>query len=80
MNNEMKVASVWWRVRNIVADIDYIIGLLEDYEGDCCGMACSCYDNMLIDIQNCQDQLRVLGYSYRHGQLLRDDSIWHERF
>ena len=79
MSNEMKVATVW-SVREIVANIDDIIGQLENYEGDCCGMACSCYDNLLIDIQNYQDELKVLGYTYRNGQLVRDDSVWHERF
>ena len=79
MSNKMKVATVW-SVREIVANIDDIIGQLENYEGDCCGMACSCYDNLLIDIQNYQDELKVLGYKYRNGQLVRDDSVWHERF
>lgn len=78
MNNEIKVATVW-RVREIVANIDDIVGQLENYEGDCCGMACSCYDNLLIDIQNCQDELKVLGYVYRHGELRRYGHF-HEKF
>lgn len=78
MNNEIKVATVW-RVREIVANINDIVGQLENYEGDCCGMACSCYDNLLIDIQNCQDELKVLGYVYRHGELRRYGHF-HEKF
>lgn len=75
---DMSVATVW-QVREIVAVIDGIIGQLDDYDGDCCGMACSCYDNMLIDIQNGQDQLKVLGYVYRHGELRRYGHF-HEKF
>jgi hypothetical protein len=32
----------------------------KEFAGVCCGMACSCYNNLLIDIANKQTQLDAL--------------------
>lgn len=32
----------------------------KEFAGVCCGMACSCYDNLVIDIANKQTQLDAL--------------------
>lgn len=53
------------------AELAELHGELENYQefaGVCCGMACSCYDNLVIDIANKQKQLDDLG-SYISSQL-----------
>ena len=69
MNDEM-TCVLDGRVRDIVANIDDLMGQVEDSDGEaCCGMACNCYENLWTDIQGNNEALGALGYVYRHGEL-----------
>ena len=67
MNDEM-TCVLDGRVRDIVANIDDLMGQVEDSDGEaCCGMACNCYENLIYDISVTQEQLHRNGYHYEYG-------------
>ena len=43
-----------------LAELHAELESLSEFAGVCCGMACSCYDNLMIDIANKQIQLDAL--------------------
>lgn len=43
-----------------LAGLHGVLESLSEFAGVCCGMACSCYDNLLIDIAIKQTQIDAL--------------------
>jgi hypothetical protein len=44
--------------------IEYAIHTIENYEPNCCGMACNCYENAQQDLKNALTTLDESGFEY----------------
>jgi hypothetical protein len=49
--------------------IEYAIHTIENYEPNCCGMACNCYENAQQDLKNALTTLDESGFDYLNGSI-----------